>query len=139
MLSRLSLIPPHREAMEDALKLHDGVSTETREITIVASPLRPSGSAQGGTPGNGHGDAGSREASSSDSGGSAGGSGNLSSGAGLNELLGNNPRRPAPRPDDSTPPTGQLPETGAPERQPGRPKRSSVPSWDEIVFGTRSE
>jgi hypothetical protein len=54
-------------------------------------------------------------------------------------LLGNNPRRPAPRTDDSSPATGQLPETGAPERQPGRPKRSSVPSWDEIVFGTRSE
>jgi hypothetical protein len=136
MLSRLSLIPPHREAMEDALKLHDGVSTETREITIVASPQRPSG----GTQESGSGDAGSREANS-DAGGSAGasGSGNPSSGAGLNELLGNNPRRPAPRTDDSSPVTGQLPETGAPERQPGRPKRSSVPSWDEIVFGTRSE
>ena len=148
MLSRLSLIPPHREAMEDALKLHDGVSTDTREITIVASPLRPSGGAQGAAPGNGHapgtrhGDAGSDDLSSSDSGGSAvasSGTGNPSSGAGLNELLGNNPRRPAPRIDDSSPVTGQLPETGAPERQPGRPKRSSVPSWDEIVFGTRSE
>jgi hypothetical protein len=136
MLSRLSLIPPHREAMEDALKLHDGVSTETREITIVASPQRPSGGSQGGvaesTPGAGVGDAGSNEA-----GGSA--AGHASGGAGLNELLGNNPRRPAPRTDDSSPATGQLPETGAPERQPGRPKRSSVPSWDEIVFGTRSD
>ncbi|WP_142058113.1 septation protein SepH [Pseudarthrobacter sp. B4EP4b] len=133
MLSRLSLIPPHREAMEDALKLHDGVSTQTREITIVASPQRPSG----GTQGQVSGDEGSSEA-----GGSAAASSesvNPSSGAGLNELLGNNPRRPAPRPDDSSPVTGQLPETSAPERQPGRPKRSSVPSWDEIVFGTRSE
>jgi hypothetical protein len=137
MLSRLSLIPPHREAMEDALKLHDGVSTETREITIVASPPRPSG----GLPGAASGDVGSGE-SSSEAGGSAGassGSGNPSSGAGLNELLGNNPRRPAQRTDDASPVTGQLPETGSPERQPGRPKRSSVPSWDEIVFGTRSE
>jgi hypothetical protein len=143
MLSRLSLIPPHREAMEDALKLHDGVSTVTREITIVASPQRPTAGVQRGTPGTDHRDAGSREASSSDSGGSVGasgsGSGNLSSGAGLDELLGNNPRRPAPRADDNAPATGQLPETGVPERQPGRPKRSSVPSWDEIVFGTRSE
>jgi Protein of unknown function (DUF3071) len=137
MLSRLSLIPPHREAMEDALKLHDGVSTETREITIVASPQRPSGGIQGA----GSGDAGSRE-SGSEAGGSATASSesvNPSSGAGLDELLGNNPRRPAPRTDDSSPVTGQLPEAGAPERQPGRPKRSSVPSWDEIVFGTRSE
>ncbi|MCU1567109.1 MAG: hypothetical protein JWQ56_2046 [Pseudarthrobacter sp.] len=133
MLSRLSLIPPHREAMEDALKLHDGVSTETREITIVASPQRPSGGIQG----TGSGDAGSSEAGGSTA--ASSGSGNSSSGAGLNELLGNNPRRPAPRTDDSSPATGQLPETGAPERQPGRPKRSSVPSWDEIVFGTRSE
>ncbi|MGX9901581.1 hypothetical protein ACW0JT_19860 [Arthrobacter sp. SA17] len=26
-----------------------------------------------------------------------------------------------------------------PERQPSKPKRSSVPSWDEIVFGTRGD
>ena len=26
-----------------------------------------------------------------------------------------------------------------PERQPAKPKRSSVPSWDEIVFGTRND
>ncbi len=41
MLSRLSLAPRHSEDGDDRLKLHDGVSTETREITIVASPLRP--------------------------------------------------------------------------------------------------
>ena len=41
MLSRLSLAPRHSEDDDDRLKLHDGVSTETREITIVASPLRP--------------------------------------------------------------------------------------------------
>jgi hypothetical protein len=131
MLSRLSLIPPHREAMEDALKLHDGVSTETREITIVASPQRPSGGIQGAASG----DAGSSEAGGS----AAAPSESVTPSGGLDELLGNNPRRPAPRTDDSSPATGQLPETGAPERQPGRPKRSSVPSWDEIVFGTRSE
>lgn len=118
MLSRLSLIPPHRDEDEDdVLKLHDGVSTETREITIAASPQRPSGSAAGaGSP----------------SGGSA-------TGAGLDELLGGNHKRPAPRIDDSPATTGQIPEVGAPERQPGRPKRSSVPSWDEIVFGTRGD
>jgi hypothetical protein len=111
MLSRLSLLPPHRDNHDDALRLHDGVSTDTREITIAASPAKPSGA----TPGSG-----------------AGGSG-----AGLDELLGSNPRRPAKQ-DDASPTTGQLPETEAPER-PARPKRSSVPSWDEIVFGTRSD
>lgn len=124
MLSRLSLIPPHRDAIDDTLKLHDGVSTDTREITIVASPQRPSGS--------------TGEAANGDASGS-GANGGPASGGGLDELLGGNPRRQAPRNDDSSPTTGQLPETGAPERQPGRPKRSSVPSWDEIVFGTRGD
>jgi hypothetical protein len=41
MLSRLSLAPRHTGDDDERLKLHDGVSTETREITIVASPLRP--------------------------------------------------------------------------------------------------
>ena len=42
MLSRLSLAPRHQDnSDDDALKLHDGVSTETREITIAASQLRP--------------------------------------------------------------------------------------------------
>jgi len=141
MLSRLSLIPPHRDAMEDALKLHDGVSTDTREITIVASPRRPSGS----TPEAGNGDAnGTRDDNaisngSSNSYGSGNTDGSPVSGGGLNELLGGNPRRPAPRNEDNSPVTGPLPETGTPERQPGRPKRSSVPSWDEIVFGTRGD
>ncbi|MFF1254315.1 septation protein SepH [Pseudarthrobacter sp. NPDC058329] len=124
MLSRLSLIPPHRDVTDDALKLHDGVSTDTREITIVASPQRPSGTTV---------ESGSDQADGS------GANGSPASGGGLNELLGGNPRRPAPRNEDSSPSTGQLPETGAPERQPGRPKRSSVPSWDEIVFGTRGD
>ena len=113
MLSRLSLLPPHRDGNDDALRLHDGVSTDTREITIAASPQKPSGSAP------------------------AAGSGN-SGGAGLDELLGSNSRRPSPKQNDASPSTGQLPEAEAPER-PARPKRSSVPSWDEIVFGTRSD
>jgi len=113
MLSRLSLLPPHRDSHDEALRLHDGVSTDTREITIAASPAKPSGTTTGtgSTP---------------------------SGGAGLDELLGSNPRRPANKQDDASPTTGQLPETEAPER-PARPKRSSVPSWDEIVFGTRSD
>ena len=109
MLSRLTLIPPHRDIQDDALRLHDGVSTDTREITIAASPQKPSGGSQGAAPG-----------------------------AGLDELLGGNARRTTAKPDDASPATGQLPEAEAPERS-VKPKRSSVPSWDEIVFGTRSD
>jgi hypothetical protein len=119
MLSRLSLLPPQHDPADENLRLHNGVSTDTREITIVASPQRASGAAPAdAAQGNGNG---------------------TSSGGGLDELLGGAPKRPAPRSDDSSPTTGQLPEAGTPERQPARPKRSSVPSWDEIVFGTRGD
>ncbi|MET4095884.1 septation protein SepH [Arthrobacter sp. UYCu712] len=107
IMSRLTLAPRHEDPDDDALKLHDGVSTETREITIAASQLRPVGQ-QGPTPSKG-----------------------------LDELLGGgSPRRhqrdaaTGPRPDR---------ESEQPERQPAKPKRSSVPSWDDIVFGTRGD
>ncbi|MFE8887247.1 septation protein SepH [Pseudarthrobacter enclensis] len=120
MLSRLSLIPPHRDGEDDALKLHDGVSTETREITIVASPRtsQPAPEDAGQSPS----------------------AGKPSGNAGLDELLGGGQPRQATRNDDG-PAAGKGPSQDAevPERQPSRPKRSSVPSWDEIVFGTRSE
>jgi hypothetical protein len=117
MLSRLSLAPRHQDTSDDdALKLHDGVSTETREITIAASQLRPVRTGPTSSPG-------------------------------LDELLGGGPSRraqhdsvAAPGPDASRAELSRAdrePET--PERQPSKPKRSSVPSWDEIVFGTRSD
>lgn len=119
MLSRLSLLPPQHDPADENLRLHNGVSTDTREITIVASPQRASGdAATDAAQGNGNGTA---------------------SGAGLDELLGGAPKRHSSRNDESSPVTGQLPEAGTPERQPARPKRSSVPSWDEIVFGTRGD
>lgn len=120
MLSRLSLIPPHRED-DDILRLHDGVSTETREITIVASPQN-----QQATPA-------PTPTSDEES------PNRTSTNAGLTELLGGNPRRSATRHDDSAAAKNPATESDTPERQPSRPKRSSVPSWDEIVFGTRSE
>lgn len=153
MMSRLSLIPPHRDPVEEALRLHDGVSTDTREITIVASPTRPAVAADpepatgstdvtpagaGTAPVNGTGTGTGRGSGAAFGLGATSGAG-TPSGAGLNELLGGTARRRAPRHDDTTPATGQLPETDAPERQPSRPKRSSVPSWDEIVFGTRGD
>ncbi len=50
MLSRLTLAP-HLPEEDDALKLHDGVSTETREVTIAASQLRPAAKAPTASPG----------------------------------------------------------------------------------------
>ncbi|MCX6499807.1 MAG: septation protein SepH [Arthrobacter sp.] len=132
MMARLSLAPRHQESNDDdVLKLHDGVSTETREITIAASQLRPVRTGPTSSPG-------------------------------LDELLGGGPsrRQADSRPDrsntdpsrtdqSSTDQSGADPSRGdaarsereleTPERQPAKPKRSSVPSWDEIVFGTRTD
>ncbi len=129
MLSRLSLAPRHAgsEDDDDSLKLHHGVSTDTREITVVASPMRPVTSLAGRKP------------------------------AGLDELLGGStnthPRsedgptgdepdgslgQPAPA-DDAKDQEGAKDAEAPAERQPSRPKRSSIPSWDEIVFGARGD
>ena len=105
MLSRLSLAPRLPEE-DDALRLHDGVSTETREVTIAASQLRPAGKAPTASPG-------------------------------LDELIGGGTSRRQHR--ESHAAARNEPETDQPERQPAKPKRSSVPSWDEIVFGTRND
>jgi hypothetical protein len=106
MLSRLTLAPPHQHEDDDALKLHDGISTETREITLRASQLRPIG--QGRT-----------------------------SGPGLEELLGGGTSRRQHRDSPAGARTDR--ETEPAERQPAKPKRSSIPSWDEIVFGARGD
>jgi hypothetical protein len=128
MLSRLSLIPPHRDAEDDdVLKLHDGVSTDTREITIVASPQHSGGPV---TPPEAPRDSvpepttGPRHPTLS---------------VGLDELLGGGmPRRAAdPQGPGERDPRGD--DADLPERQPAKPKRSTVPSWDEIVFGTRRD
>lgn len=121
MLSRLSLIPQHRDSDDDdILKLHDGVSTDTREITIVASPLRP---AAPGAP-------------------VESGPGRPAPSVGLDELLGGgSPRRTAyaGAADEAGSGTHHDPNADQPERQPAKPKRSTVPSWDEIVFGTKRD
>lgn len=127
MLSRLSLIPPHREPEDDVLKLHDGVSTDTREITIVASPLRPAGPVPPpeprieSTPGP---SAGNRHPTLS---------------VGLDELLGGGSPRRSSDSEGSGEPASRGEDADLPERQPAKPKRSTVPSWDEIVFGTRRD
>jgi hypothetical protein len=110
MLSRLTLAPRLQEE-DDALKLHDGVSTETREITIAASQLRPVAKSPTASPG-------------------------------LDELIGGGSSRRQHRESQgaSRNDAGRIDaSTEQPERQPTKPKRSSVPSWDEIVFGTRND
>ncbi|MBT2596481.1 septation protein SepH [Arthrobacter sp. ISL-72] len=210
MLSRLSLAPRHTEH-DDRLKLHGGVSTETREITIVASPRRPvtnspvtgrpategmvpasneesrtgSGSAtadadagpDAGTAAHGRaaqgtaahgtaapglagdtatGDALAADAlaadtaegdaaASTESGpareavsvGQSGWNRDATANAGLDELLGGG----GPGRSRHDAPAGPRNDSDAepPERQPSKPKRSSVPSWDEIVFGARGD
>lgn len=105
MMSRLTLAPRLPEE-DDALKLHDGVSTETREVTIAASQLRPAGKSPTASPG-------------------------------LDELIGGGTSRRQHR--ESNAAGRNEAGTDQPERQPTKPKRSSVPSWDEIVFGTRND
>lgn len=133
MLSRLSLIPPHRadEDEHDVLKLHDGVSTETREITIVASPYRPSAA-----------DAPPAADAPDEVSGSPAEAGTAAPNVGLDELLGGgSPRRAAYTAGANESGSGQHHNADAdtPERQPAKPRRSTVPSWDEIVFGTKRE
>lgn len=154
MLSRLSLAPQHDD--DDRLKLHDGVSTETREITIVASPLRPvtdpdeAPAAESGTVGEAPAAAPEGEAVTGPEstpvpatapGRQSGWNRESAPNVGLDELLGGgSPRRSR---DDAL--VGTRNETRSdrevepPERQPSKPKRSSVPSWDEIVFGARGD
>lgn len=163
ILSRLSLAP--RLEDDDSLKLHNGVSTDTREVTVIPGPLRAVTPFNAGNPARPP--AANTPAPAPEH------------RAGLDELLGGAPRRENRNRDNSlwapvsrdgvlrdspsrdgamkdgalygtTTGTGNATDgntTGATtdadssvaERQPARPKRSSVPSWDEIVFGTRGD
>lgn len=154
MLSRLSLAPQHDDKEDDSLRLHDGVSTDTREITVIPGPLRPVTLLRGRPDHDAQapqGETQSQEAASPR--------------AGLDELLGGAPRREREEPKltraglkdswykatpstssasvdsaSDNPPHGDESSDASPaERQPSRPKRSSIPSWDEIVFGTRGD
>ena len=181
MLSRLSLAPRPQSDDEDSLKLQDGVSTDTREITIVPASRRPGAGNAGSAPGanssvgpgssvgagsaanrTGPGLSGSPSRPGIESGGDgsrdpAPGQGLRSTGGtqsvGLDELLGgrggrrptgdsggNRERDGIRERDGMTEREGNRERDGdQPERQPSKPKRSSVPSWDEIVFGTRGD
>jgi hypothetical protein len=136
MLSRLSLAPKHDDDENDSLHLHDGVSTNTREITVVPGPLRPvtllrgrndDDDRAGNDARTGRDESQTQEAPAPR--------------AGLDELLGGAPRREREEPKPT--PSGQKDEepsdAAVAERQPSRPKRSSIPSWDDILFGTRGD
>jgi hypothetical protein len=146
MVSRLNLVPRHEDTEDESLKLHDGVSTHTREITIV--PGQP------GQPGPAKHSPAKPEEPASPAAQSPGPVTGRPAPAnpGLDELLGrgNARRRLDGTRLDGTRLEGTRPQPGQgtsradqdrdePERQPSRPKRSSVPSWDEIVFGTRGD
>ncbi|MBD7993818.1 DUF3071 domain-containing protein [Arthrobacter sp. Sa2CUA1] len=84
------------EAETDPLRLDEGVSTSTREISVLVRPVR-----------------GSRP-----------------------EPVEPGAARDEPREDH--PPAEETPKEPV-ERRPIKPKRSSVPSWDEIVFGRKGD
>lgn len=131
---------------DSRLDLRPGVSTATTEMTVVPS-ARPAGG---------------------DSGGDAGGHGRRPQGRPDGDGAGHAPAEPdVPRREEAperpeTPEESGAPQEperqaregtpedreaaraetagqGEPTRRSSRPKRSSVPSWDEIVFGTKGD
>lgn len=173
ILSRLSQLPRHQE--DDSLRLHDGVSTDTREITVVPAPLRVVSPFRAGGPAKPHGLAGPDGMAEPQAEALPGADEPAPQRSGLDELIGgasgNDSRRRSAsfrdpvsragvnrghqpeqaagtslsRGADGTAATpspgngGTSGEETTVERQPSRPKRSSIPSWDEIVFGTRGD
>jgi len=163
-LASLNPAPADRSAEQpdddDPLHLHEGVSTDTREITVVPVPLRALGNSHAAEKGD---DDAAETADVAEAASEAQEEERSESRhrAGLDELLGGASRRqseeprrrrtplspwnrPAsPEPGSSKPDTtaAKDEEKDAPavERQAARPKRSSVPSWDDIVFGTRGD
>ncbi|WP_442542789.1 septation protein SepH [Arthrobacter sp. KN11-1C] len=136
MLSRLSLAPKPDDNENDSLHLHEGVSTNTREITVVPGPLRPVTLLRGRNDDDARADNDARTGRDESQAQEA-----AAPRAGLDELLGGAPRREREEPKPT--PSGQKDEessdAAAAERQPSRPKRSSIPSWDDILFGTRGD
>ena len=137
LLSRLNVRA--QDDADDRLDLRPGLSTATTEMTVVppARPAEHGGSADerpvsedapteadGASAGSA--EAGTAETGSAEAGGAEAG------------------RDPSPegvRPERALPEREAAPPEGGRElpRRSARPKRSSVPSWDEIVFGTKGD
>lgn len=118
--------PTHNQ--DGTPKLYDGVSTDTREISIFAQPTRRLQPPAAGSAGDGARDAVSRDTVSRDTGRTTG----RTPGRGRDK----GPVQGAGK-DTGTAPGKDAAEAG-PERR-VKPKRSSVPSWDDIVFGRKGD
>jgi len=140
--------------------LHDGVSTETREITIVAGPQPAGTDTDRGSAATVAGEtvSGETAATGTPAENVSGGSDRVSEGAARDagntqdvETAGAgvandeaakdaeaDGAQPAGAEGAGQPKTGK-PATEQPERRQIKPKRSSVPSWDEIVFGRKND
>jgi hypothetical protein len=157
ILSRLSFAPRQDVHDDDPLRLHGGVSTDTREITLIPGPLRPvtplprskptptapaaPAAPQQDVP-QARPSPGRADSADASNAGLSSGTGRHREGqrAGLDELLGGaRPMAGVRIGEPNSAGSSARKDAPEPERQPGRPKRSSVPSWDEIVFGTRGD
>ncbi len=139
MLSRLTLAPRLPEE-DDALRLQDGVSTKTREITFKASSLRSVGLGPTASPGLDEligGGTSRRQQREPQEAAFEGRAKDHARADGVRDGR----ARDGHGSEDHAPigRTGEETDAEAPERQPGKPKRSSIPSWDEIVFGARGD
>ncbi len=98
-------------------RLYDGVSTDTREISVFARPSRPQPPAAA--------PAASRPA--------VAGAARRAGRGGADELIRDTSGDREPAGEAGKP----LPDPAAERR--AKPKRSSVPSWDDIVFGRKGD
>ena len=167
---RLSLAPVTPEEPEapdapDSLRLSDGVSPGTREISVLARPFRRRGDtpAASGTEAAGTGDTPDSTAAEetgakaaeprpaagdeADDAASAPEGGSAAAGRSKARAAGRKSGRtdfPWDRMNAGTPRNDVTGADAAKGDDPAdkrtiKPKRSSVPSWDEIVFGTKSD
>ncbi|WP_115789968.1 septation protein SepH [Arthrobacter silvisoli] len=151
------------QADDGPLHLHDGVSTDTREITVVPAQLRALGNTRGTAKDDDAADASDVAEAAAEGTDELAGEERSESRhrAGLDELLGGASRRQSEEPRRRRAPLSPWNRQASPdaasnkadnaaakdeekdaqpaERQHSRPKRSSVPSWDDIVFGTRGD
>jgi hypothetical protein len=110
--------PAHHE--DGTPRLYDGVSTDTREISVFAQPSRPQhppAAAPAAPP---------PTAASADR------------GAG-DEPARETAKDPAPGRGGAGKPAAEKPAADAAAERRAKPKRSSVPSWDDIVFGRKGD
>lgn len=142
----LSLAPSSKASKEpDGLpQLHDGVSTATREITIIARPQTgetraddqptDAGTDEAGTSA-GPEDSGKTDASEA----GVDQSGSAEPGADASARASESAPRPENTKADGTQQHGKSPASQPNERRQFKPKRSSVPSWDDILLGKKGD